>query len=108
MGVQVAVLKIVRLTHLYLGVFIAPAIVFFAFTGALQTLSFHVSVKDSTYKPANWIIVLAQLHKKQTTELPPNKLQLPASTSPTGKPGTLEKLVVPKRVSIVRSIAHSP
>ena len=39
---QVAVLKIVRLTHLYLGVFIAPAIVFFAFTGALQTLSFHV------------------------------------------------------------------
>ena len=34
---------------------------------------------------------MAQLHKKQTTELPPNKLQLPASTSPTGKPGTLEK-----------------
>lgn len=88
----VAVLKFVRLIHLYIGVFIAPALVFFAFTGALQTLSLHVSVKGSSYKPANWIIVLAQLHKKQTTELPPNKVQIPASSSPTVKPGVSEKM----------------
>lgn len=87
----VAVLKFVRLTHLYAGVFIAPALVFFAFTGALQTLSLHVSANGGTYKPANWIIVLAQLHKRQTTELPPNKLQTPASCSPTVKPGAPER-----------------
>jgi hypothetical protein len=90
MGMLVAVLKIVRLSHLYVGVFIAPAIVFFAFTGALQTLSLHVSAKGSAYKPANWIVVLAQLHKRQTTDLPPNKLQTPASSS-TVKPGAPDK-----------------
>jgi uncharacterized iron-regulated membrane protein len=74
MGVLVAVLKVIRFIHLYVGVFIAPAIVFFAFTGALQTLSLHVSVKGGSYKPANWIVVLAQLHKRQTTDLPLNKL----------------------------------
>jgi hypothetical protein len=88
----VAVLKAVRLIHLYVGVFIAPAIVFFAFTGALQTLSLHVKAKGGAYKPANWIIVLAQLHKKQTTELPANKLQTPASSSPTVKPSASEKM----------------
>jgi hypothetical protein len=92
MSMPVAVLKGVRLIHLYVGAFIAPAIVFFAFTGAIQTLSLHVSAKGGAYKPANWIIVLAQLHKRQTTELPPNKLQTPASFSPTVKPGALEKM----------------
>lgn len=88
----VAVLKVVRLIHLYVGVFMAPAIVFFAFTGVIQTLSLHVSAKNGTYRPANWIIVLAQLHKRQTTALPPNKLQTPASPSPTVKPGAIEKI----------------
>jgi hypothetical protein len=91
MGMLVAVLKFVRLTHLYVGVFIAPALIFFAFTGALQTFSLHVSANGGTYKPANWIIVLAQLHKRQTTELPPNKLQTPTYSSPTVKPGAAEK-----------------
>lgn len=66
-------LKITRLVHLYLGVFIAPAVLFFAFTGALQTFSLHDVAKDGSYKPANWIAFLAQLHKKQTAELPPRK-----------------------------------
>jgi len=91
MGVLVAVLKVIRLIHLYVGVFIAPAIVFFAFTGALQTLSLHVSVKGDSYKPANWIVVLAQLHKRQTTDLPPNKLQTPTPPS-TVKPGAPDKI----------------
>jgi hypothetical protein len=72
MGMLVAVLNGVRLIHLYVGIFIAPAIVFFAFTGAIQI---HVSAKSGAYKPANWIIRLAQLHKKQTTDLPPNNLR---------------------------------
>jgi hypothetical protein len=91
MGMPIVVLKVVRLIHLYLGVFIAPAIVFFAFTGALQTLSLHTSSKGSTYKPAHWIIALAQLHKKQTTELPASKVEQSASSRLTSKPGAPER-----------------
>ena len=34
-------LRIVRTIHLYLGVFTAPMLLFFAVTGGLQTFSFH-------------------------------------------------------------------
>jgi hypothetical protein len=63
-------LKFVRQVHLYLGVFIAPALLFFAFTGALQSLNLHETIPGRTYKPATWIVTLAQLHKKQTTIVP--------------------------------------
>ncbi len=62
-----------RKTHLYIGVFTAPAIVFFAFTGSLQTFSLHEPARDGSYKPAQWILVLAQLHKKQSTQVPVRK-----------------------------------
>lgn len=66
---RISALKTIRIVHLYLGVFIAPAILFFAFTGALQTYSLHDVAKDGSYRPASWIVFLAQLHKKQTTQL---------------------------------------
>ncbi|MDE3103662.1 MAG: PepSY domain-containing protein [Acidobacteriota bacterium] len=73
MSTSPAFLKAVRLTHLYLGVFLAPSILFFAFTGALQTAGLHESIRGTNYKPAAWIVTLAQLHKKQTTEVPTHK-----------------------------------
>jgi hypothetical protein len=69
----ITALKTIRIVHLYLGVFVAPAILFFAFTGALQTFSLHDVAKDGSYRPANWIVSLAQLHKKQTKQLPAPK-----------------------------------
>jgi hypothetical protein len=75
----VSFLKIVRLTHLYLGVFIAPALLFFAFTGALQTFSLHETTKGSNYQPPRWAMVLGQLHKKQTVELSAPKNQAPTA-----------------------------
>jgi hypothetical protein len=66
-------LKRVRQIHLYLGIFIAPALLFFAFTGALQSLNLHETTPGRTYKPAAWIVTLAQLHKKQTTIAPVRK-----------------------------------
>ena len=69
MNSRISGLKTIRIVHLYLGVFIAPAILFFAFTGALQTFSLHDVAKDGSYRPASWIVFLAQLHKKQTTQL---------------------------------------
>lgn len=59
-----------RLAHLYLGIFTAPAILFFAFTGALQTLSLNDRSPDGSYTPPHWISVLAQIHKKQSAQLP--------------------------------------
>ncbi len=59
-----AVLKIIRRMHLYLGLLIAPALLFFAFTGAVQTLSLHESA-GSTYTPPTWLARLGQLHKNQ-------------------------------------------
>jgi hypothetical protein len=69
-----AFLHYTRYTHLYLGVFIAPALLFFAFTGALQTFSFHETTRGSSYKPPAWIATLAQIHKKQTMTVPVRKL----------------------------------
>ena len=66
-------LRLFRLTHLYLGIFIAPALLFFAFTGALQTFSLHETHPGSDYKPARWIASLAQLHKKQSLTVPPRR-----------------------------------
>ena len=83
-------LKFTRLAHLYFGVFIAPALLFFAFTGALQTFSLHETTRSSSYKPPAWVASLAQLHKKQTTVVPVRKLPPPEKaadkTAPTQTP----------------------
>ena len=77
-----AVLRLFRSVHLYLGVFISPALLFFAFTGALQTFSLHETTQGSSYKPPAWIASLAQLHKKQTTVVPVRKQRPPAFDRP--------------------------
>jgi hypothetical protein len=71
------VLKYLRLIHLYIGVFIAPALLFFAFTGALQTFSLHETTRGSNYKPPAWAVTLAQIHKKQTPIVPVRKVPPP-------------------------------
>lgn len=76
--------RAVRLTHRYIGVFIAPALLFFAFTGALQTFSLHETTRGSSYKPPTWIVVLSQIHKKQTPIIGKKKSQ-PAEKSVPGK-----------------------
>jgi len=69
-----ALLKAFRLIHLYLGVFITPALIFFAFTGALQTFNLHEATPNNgSYKPPAWIVTLAQIHKKQTPVAPQRK-----------------------------------
>jgi hypothetical protein len=75
-------LKNIRLLHLYLGVFIAPSLIFFAFTGALQTFSLHQTTRGSSYKPPAWIVALAEIHKKQTPALPVRKLPPPDKATP--------------------------
>jgi len=78
-------LQFFRTTHLYVGVFTAPAILFFALTGSLQTFSLHEAARDGSYKPAQWIVVLAQIHKKQTDLLPQRKVPPPATAAGSEK-----------------------
>jgi hypothetical protein len=66
MSSSASLLKAVRLTHLYVGGFVAPAILFFAFTGAIQTFSLHETTRGSDYQPPRILVVLGQIHKKQT------------------------------------------
>jgi hypothetical protein len=75
--------KTTRSIHLYLGVFTAPALMFFAITGGLQTFSFHETTRGSDYKPPAWLASAAQLHKKQTTVMPARRARPPE----TGGPG---------------------
>jgi hypothetical protein len=60
----------IRKLHLYLGALCAPAIVFFAISGALQTFGLHEAKAPSTYTPPHWIATLAEVHKNQRFEKP--------------------------------------
>ncbi len=97
------VLRYLRLTHLYIGVFIAPALLFFAFTGALQTFSLHETTRGSSYKPPAWAVMLAQIHKKQTPVVPVRKV-LP-SDKPADK-ATTEK-AAPETPQLPKPLAPS-
>jgi hypothetical protein len=55
----------VRLVHFYLGVFFAPLIVFFAFTGILQVFKLHESYRETPGSQGDWIAWFAQFHKEQ-------------------------------------------
>ncbi|WP_263358090.1 PepSY domain-containing protein [Acidicapsa ligni] len=81
-----AVLRFLRKVHLYIGIFIAPALLFFAFTGAMQTFSLHETTQGSDYKPPAWIVTLGQLHKKQTTVIPVRKPKPAANEKPAAGP----------------------
>jgi hypothetical protein len=74
-----AFLRVMRLVHPYLGVFTAPVLLFFAFTGALQTFSLHETTRGSDYKPPQWAVVLGQIHKKQTPVVPVRRQPSPAA-----------------------------
>ena len=60
---------------------------FFAITGAVQTFSLHETTKGSTYQPPRILVVLGQIHKKQTPIVPARKAQpTPDSAPKSDKP----------------------
>lgn len=54
-----------RKIHRYLGVFFTPAILFFAFSGGLQTFGLHESEHRGEPPPVAWIAAMAAVHKDQ-------------------------------------------
>ncbi len=79
-----------RLTHRYIGVFISPAVLFFAFTGAIQTFSLHETTRGSDYKPPRILVILGQIHKKQTPVIAVPK---PPAPKPQGGPKAEDSVV---------------
>jgi hypothetical protein len=90
-------LRYTRLTHLYLGVFISPALLFFAFTGALQTFSLHETTRGSSYKLPAWAVTLGQIHKKQTPIVPVRRLPPPDSKPADKSPDRLTDKSAPDK-----------
>jgi hypothetical protein len=60
-------LLLLRQWHGYLGAFIAPSVIFFALTGALQLFSLHEA--HGAYRPAPIIERLSSVHKDQVFAL---------------------------------------
>ena len=53
----------IRRLHLFVGVFIAPSVLFFAVTGSLQLFSLHEA--HDGYRPPAVVAALAKVHKDQ-------------------------------------------
>lgn len=87
------IFRLARQIHLYLGIFFAPAILFFAITGALQTFSLHETTRGSSYVPPAWIAKMGQLHKKQTTVLPVRRPPPPAVAKPADAPAGKSEVI---------------
>jgi hypothetical protein len=60
-------LRSLRQWHHYIGVFLAPAVLFFAFSGLIQVLGWQ-DLRNPP--PAGWVSAIAGIHKKQALPKP--------------------------------------
>ena len=104
MSTSPATLRLFRKIHLYFGIFIAPMLLFFAFTGAVQTFSLHETTQGSSYKPPAWLVTLGQIHKKQTSVVPVRKQR--AADAP--KLAKTDAAPAPKPVDAPPQKSHLP
>lgn len=78
----------IRKLHAYIGMLIAPAILFFATTGLLQIYSLHEA--HGGYTPPPIVEMLSSVHKDQRFALghrkPPSSSAKPASGESAGQP----------------------
>lgn len=86
-------MRLARQLHLYIGVFFAPTIIFFAFTGFLQTYSLH---EGPTAQP--WITALEQIHTHQRRP----------SLAPTATPATAPANVPQASAPAVPQVSAPP
>jgi uncharacterized iron-regulated membrane protein len=63
--------SLLRQWHAYVGLFIAPSVLFFSLTGALQIFSLHEA--HGSYHPAVLLEKLSAVHKDQVFEAPHDK-----------------------------------
>ncbi len=81
----------IRQLHRYLGVFFTPAIVFFAFSGALQTFDLHKGAHRGDPPTYPWIAAMASLHQDQELyQAPAPKPQASKPTNSKPEPAAAE------------------
>ncbi|MBL8620311.1 MAG: hypothetical protein JNK64_03380 [Myxococcales bacterium] len=68
-------MKLVRRLHLWLSVFFAPSIVFFALSGLVLLNGWNEG--EGGAKPSTVAVRLAQVHKSQSYALPPARVRPP-------------------------------
>jgi hypothetical protein len=73
-------MKSIRRIHGWLGILFAPSLLLFALSGVLQMFGCHEGQGSSA--PAGWIVRLAQIHMKQTVEVPRGRGPKPAPAQP--------------------------
>ncbi|HEX7693504.1 MAG TPA: hypothetical protein VF409_03385 [Sphingomonas sp.] len=71
-------LRSLRQWHHYIGVFLAPAILFFAFSGLIQVIGWQ---DQRNPPPPGWVSAIAGIHKHQALPKP-----RPAAPEPARKP----------------------
>jgi hypothetical protein len=76
---------LLRRWHSYIGLFIAPSVLFFALTGALQIFNLHEA--HDSYHPAVWVEKLSAVHKDQVFRKPEDHAAAaPADSAATAPP----------------------
>ena len=70
----------IRTCHTYLGILIAPSVLFFALSGALQIFSLHEA--HGTYHPLPLVEKLASVHKDQVFALGEHHEEPPPAAPP--------------------------
>ena len=76
---------LIRKAHLWMGMLIAPSVLMFAFSGALQI--FRLQEAKTGYVPPSVIEKLGRLHKDQVYAVArPRAEPAPAAASPAGPP----------------------
>ena len=68
----------IRLAHYYAGVFFAPTILFFAFTGVMQVFGLHESYRQTPGAQGDAIAWMSQIHKEAAL-IPPKAAPAKAS-----------------------------
>jgi hypothetical protein len=101
-------LRTTRTVHLYLGIFTAPMLLFFAITGGLQSFGLHESSRGSNYTPPAWLASMAQLHKKQTTVMPVRRPRPPESQVTAANPDATAGKSSSADASVVGARATTP
>jgi hypothetical protein len=74
----------IRTWHTYIGILIAPSVIFFALTGALQIFSLHES--HGSYQPPALIEKLSALHKDQVFAVKPHDEAKPGDAAENNAP----------------------
>jgi len=77
----------IRLWHWYAGVFFAPTIIFFAFSGVMQVFKLHEAYRATPGAQGDWIAWMSQVHKEGALIPPrPAPAKAPQAERPPSEP----------------------